>query len=181
MKYFPQSKVAANNLAVLYLREGNEAEARRVLDSLEEHSVETLNTLAASYVYAGDYERAIELLQTVDLPQARYNLGLLKAKQCKLDEAYALLAPYADLNAAICALSVNKNAEAQNILAKVTDSSAVAAYVRALLAARMQEEALLFGELPKACSDEKLRLRARTEPDFDAYREDKRFLQAVEK
>ena len=66
--------------------------------------LETLNTLAASYVYAGDYERAIELLQTVDLPQARYNLGLLKAKQCKLDEAYALLAPYADLNAAICAL-----------------------------------------------------------------------------
>lgn len=38
MKYFPQSTIGANNLAVLYLREGNTEEAQRVIDSLKEHT-----------------------------------------------------------------------------------------------------------------------------------------------
>ena len=75
-----------------------------------------LNTLAASYVFAENYERAIELLQNVELPEARYNLGLLNAKQRKLSEAYTLLRPYADVNSAIAALSVNKNDEAKQII-----------------------------------------------------------------
>lgn len=81
MKYFPQSAIGANNLAVLYLREGNAEEAQRVLNRQKKYTPEQLNTLAASYVYAGDYERAVELLQDVNLPEARYNLGLIKAKQ----------------------------------------------------------------------------------------------------
>lgn len=116
LKYFPQNKVAANNLAVLWLREDNEEQARAVLETLEENSPETLNALAASYVYADDYERAIELLRDVELPEARYNLGLLKARQRKLAEAYELLRPFADLNSAISALSLNRNEEAKSIL-----------------------------------------------------------------
>mgnify|MGYP004454277601 CR=1 FL=1 len=119
MKYFPQSAIGANNLAVLYLREGNAEEAQRVLNRQKEYTPEQLNTLAASYVYAGDYERAVELLQDADLPQARYNLGLIKAKQRHLNEAYELLRPYSDVNAAVVALSVNRNDEARDIMDSV--------------------------------------------------------------
>lgn len=169
MKYFPQSKVAANNLAVLYLREGKEEEARKVLDRLQEHSEETLNTLAASYVYAGDYERAIELLEEVDLPAARYNLGLLKAKQRKLHEAYELLHPYGDLNSAIVALSLNRNREAKDLLQRLDNHEPKAEYIRALTAARLLEDQAFYRHLPQACQDEKLRQRARHEADFSRY------------
>lgn len=175
MKYFPQSAIGANNLAVLYLREGNTKEAQRVIDSQKEHTPEQLNTLAASYVYAGDYERAVELLQDVNLPEARYNLGLIKAKQRRLNEAYDLLRPYADVNAAVVALSVNRNSEARDIMSGVKTASPVAEYVRAMVAARFKEHDAFFLHVVKACEEEKLRTRAVDEPDFYGYKDDERF------
>ncbi len=178
LKYFPQSQVAANNLAVLYMRGGDEDKAREILSSLEEYSEETLNTLAASYVYSGDYERAIELLQDVELPEARYNLGLLKARQRRLQEAYELLLPFGDVNSAVCALSINRNAEAWNIMDSCDDMRPVAEYVRSMAAARLDEASAFFMHIEKACVDSKLRERAQTEPDFDKYRSGERFVNA---
>lgn len=175
MKYFPQSAIGANNLAVLYLREGNAEEAQRVLNRQKEYTPEQLNTLAASYVYAGDYERAVELLQDADLPQARYNLGLIKAKQRHLNEAYELLRPYSDVNAAVVALSVNRNDEARDIMDSVKAATPVAEYVRAMVAARFKEHDAFFLHIVKACEDEKLRMRAVDEPDFYGYKDDERF------
>ena len=179
LKYFPQSQVAANNLAVLYLRDGNEDKAREILSSLEEYSEETLNTLAASYVYSGDYERAIELLQDVELPQARYNLGLLKARQRRFQEAYELLLPFGDVNSAVCALSTNRNREAMEIMDSCDDLRPVAEYVHSMAAARLGEASAFFMHIEKACVDSKLRERAQTEPDFDKYRSGEQFVNAV--
>lgn len=175
MTYFPQSQVAANNLAVLYLREGNTDKAREVLNSLAQFSPEALNTLAASYVYTADYERAIELLQKVDLPEARYNLGLLKAQQRKLHEAYELLKPFGDLNSAITALSVNRNNEARQILGALNDYTPVAEYARSLTFARLKENDNFYRHISKACTEVSLRKRAATEPDFYPYREEAAF------
>ena len=144
IKYFPQSKVAANNLAVLCLREGKEDEARAVLARQSEHTPEMLNTLAASYVYAGEYEKAVELLQRVDLPEARYNLGLLKAQRRELREAYELLRPFGDVNSAIMALSMNRNAEAEAILSALEDASPVAEYARSMAAARQEKDEVFY-------------------------------------
>lgn len=175
MTYFPQSQVAANNLAVLYLREGNTDKAREVLNRLAQFSPEALNTLAASYVYTADYERAIELLQKVDLPEARYNLGLLKAQQRKLHEAYELLKPFGDLNSAITALSVNRNNEARQILGALNDYTPVAEYARSLTFARLKENDNFYRHISKACTEVSLRKRAATEPDFYPYREEAAF------
>lgn len=170
--FFPQNEVAANNLAVLYLRRGDTEKARASLELLERHSPETLNTLAASYVWKGDYERAIELLQRIDLPEARYNLGLLMAARRDLPRAYELLKPYKDLNSAICALSVNRNEEADGIMRGLPEvKTPVAEYVRALIAARLDRPDELMRHLKPACTDPKLRKRAKDEPDFDPYRE----------
>lgn len=181
LKYFPQSQVAANNLAVLYLREGDEEKARDVLNSLDKYSPETLNTLAASYVYMEDYERAIELLQEVELPEARYNLGLLKAKQRKLHEAYELLRPFGDLNSAISALSVNANSEAKQMLGKLDVQTPLAEYARSLTAARLNEDAAFYRHIGPACKDTTLRHRAATEPDFYRYRANSRFRTLTDK
>ena len=177
--YCPQSQVAGNNLASLYLRQDREDEARRVLATPDKLDPEVLNTLAATYIYDGNYQRAIELLRDVDLPQARYNRGLVMAKLRRIDEAYELLAPYKDLNSAIAALSTGHNDEARQMLDALEDHSPLAQYVRCLAAARLGDEATFFRCLPDACKGQRLRERAKQEPDFDAYRADSRFKSAI--
>ena len=166
--YFPQSQVAANNTAVLYLRQDRPEEARKVLERVKDFSPEMLNTMAATYVYRDDYERAVELLQDVQLPEARYNLGLLKAKQRKLQEAYELLRPFGDLNSAIAALSVRQDEEAKAMLDKLDDPSPRAEYARAIACARLGDTAAAREHLEKACADESLARRAATDPEFIA-------------
>lgn len=86
LRYFPESRAAANNLAVIYHRNRRTAEAMTLL---EKHT---------------------------DLPEARYNLGVMKAESGEWEEAYTLLAPFADLNTAILALRTGRKAEAKKII-----------------------------------------------------------------
>lgn len=171
MHYFPQSEVAANNLAVLYLCSGDVERARQTLKTQDEYSPEMLATLAASYVYENDFERAVELLQDVDLPEARYNLGLLRARQRRLGEAYDLLKDYRDVNSAIVALSVARNAEARDIMNEIQDQSPLSEYVRALVAARFDDRPAFLKHYENACRDEHLRERAGREPDFIKFQD----------
>ena len=179
LEYFPASHVAANNLAILYLNNDRTDDARRVLESQKEFTPEMLNTLAASYVFTNDYEKAIELLTDIDLPEARYNLGLLKAKQRKFDEAYTLLRPYGDVNSAIAALSVNRNNEAKQIMDRVTDVTPVSEYVRAMVAARAGEHQEFYNHIGNAVANDRLRRRSVTENDFMPYRNEQRFINVI--
>ena len=170
LHYFPQSQVAANNLAVLLLREGKSEEAGRVIEALEDYSPEALNTRAAVYIYKNDYEKAVELLETnVELPEARYNLGLVKASFRDLPAAYGLIKDYKDVNAAVLALSVNRNEEAARIMEACEDTTPRAEYVRALVKARQGDADAMMDHLAKAVAEKGLRERARTEADFMDY------------
>lgn len=176
LHYFPESQVAANNLAVLYLREDNPDAAEAVLDRLKSYSPELLNTRAAVYVYRNEQEKAIELLrEETELPEARYNLALLKARMRQLDEAYALIRGYKDVNAAVIALSVGQNDEADRMMEQCEEVSPLAEYVRALVSARKEDEPGLWKHLRPAVVEPKFRLRAVTEPDFRPYRMEEEF------
>lgn len=179
LKYFPQSQIGANNYALLLLREGDSQGAVDVLATLAKHSPEVLNSMAAAYVYQNNYEKAIELLQGVELPSARYNLGLIKAQQRKLAEAYTLLKPFADLNSAIVALSVNENREAEKILLRLKDERPVAEYTRALTEARLEKGRMFYGHIEAACKDRNLKERAAGEADFMRYRKDEQFINLI--
>lgn len=179
LKYFPQSQIGANNYALLLLREGDSQGAMDVLATLAKHSPEVLNSMAAAYVYQNNYEKAVELLQDVELPSARYNLGLIKAQQRKLAEAYTLLKPFADLNSAIVALSVNENREAEKILLRLKDERPVAEYTRALTGARLEKDRMFYGHIGTACKDRNLKERAAGEADFMRYRKDEQFINLI--
>lgn len=181
LHYFPQSHVAANNLAVLLLKEGNDAEAEKVLDSLDEFTPEVVNTKAAVYVYRHDYEKAVELLETnVELPQAKYNLGLLMASMRNLDKAYSLMREYKDTNAAVVALSVNRNREAREIMAACNDTTPRAEYVRAIVFARENDAEAMMTHLGKAVTEERFRTRAAGEADFVPFRTREDFMNLIE-
>ena len=175
MKYFPQSAIGANNLAVLYLNDGDTEAAKAILEKQKNYTPEQLNTLAATFIYEGNHQRAIELLEESDLPEARYNLGLIKAKERKFEEAYELLQPYSDINSAIAALSLNKNEEARKIMSQINDDRPLAKYVNALIAARFNDNEAALANLEKACEEERFRKRAIEEPDFMKYADNEHF------
>lgn len=180
LHYFPQSHIAANNLAVLLLREDKADEAEAVLNSLNDYTPEAINTKAAVYVYKNDYEKAIELLEsTEDLPEAKYNLGLLKASMHQLNEAYSLLKDYEDTNAAIVALSVNRNEEAMKMMNSNSDVTPRAEYVRGLIFARHNDMNSMLEHLKNAVVEELLKKRAQTEADFVPYKENVDFINLV--
>lgn len=170
LRYFPQSQVAASNLAVLLLREGRLDEAEAVLDRFEDLSPEMLNTKAAIRIVRNDYAGAVELLEAAgELPEARYNLGLLMARTGELDRACELLRGRDDANAAIVALSVGRTAEAAAKMTACGDRSPRAEYVRALIAARQGDVEALMAHLAGAVVEESLRQRAAVEADFVPY------------
>ena len=168
LRYFPQNETALNNLATLYLETGDPDAARELLDGAREYSPRLLATQAAAYAYANDFERAVELLsQTPDDPSARYNLGLIRAKQRKFAEAWELLEPFADANAAVVALSLGKTDEAAAIMdARPDAAEPLDAYVRALITSRRGDRNAFFANLRALVGDPQLRGRAADEPEF---------------
>ena len=181
VKYFPQSSVAANNLAYLMLESGDAAKAKAIVEEQKNYTPELINTLAATYVYQNDYEKAIELLKSVDLPQARYNLGLIQAKQRKYQEAYELLKPFADVNTTIIALCLEKTDEAKQIADSIKSDEPTIEYVRAIIAARMDNENAFFNHIAKACQNVELLNRAIVDAEFSKYRDEERFLKLLSK
>lgn len=181
LHFFPQSSTGINNLAVLYLKNGDEKGAREVLDRGNEYSAEMLRTRAASYVYEGEYEKAAELIELSSdrSTQARYNLGLIRIKMRQLEEGYELLRPYGDVNSAIAALCVNHNEEAASIIEECKDDSPLACYVLALAAARTGDSELLFSVIGRAFGDDNLKKRALTEYDFRKYIDTEEFKEAL--
>ena len=182
LKYFPQSELAACNLAAVLLRNGQAVEAARLLAEVKSKAPEVVNARAVALAQTGQVTEAIRLLEPLaeSSEEARYNLGLLYAAQNRAKEAYDCLRPFADVNSAIAALAIGADAEAEAVLnGCAADVSSRAEYARALVAARKGEAAAVATHLKAACINENLCRRAAGEPDFDRYRTDEAFRTAV--
>ena len=118
LRYYPHSEEAANNLALICLEDGRLADAQVALTKLGNRiNPVVANTLAVTYHRNGRTADAMALLENnTSLPEARYNLGVMKAESGEFEEAYTLLAPFADTNAAILALRTGRKAEARKII-----------------------------------------------------------------
>lgn len=118
LRYYPHSEEAANNLALICLEDGRLADAQVALTKLgNKINPVVANTLAVTYHRNGRTVDAMALLENnTSLPEARYNFGVMKAESGEFEEAYTLLAPFADTNAAILALRTGRKAEARKII-----------------------------------------------------------------
>lgn len=118
LRYYPHSEEAANNLALICLEDGRLADAQVALTKLGNRiNPVVANTLAVTYHRNGRTADAMALLENnTSLPEARYNLGVMKAESGEFEEAYTLLAPFANTNAAILALRTGRKAEARKII-----------------------------------------------------------------
>lgn len=172
LERFPQSYVAANNLALLLIRESRTDEARSLVAAQRGTSPQLLNTRAVLLSLEGRRREALALLETIDsLPEARYNRGLLLARSNRHEEALALLEEFGTADAALAAFTVGRTAQAADIMARCADTTSRGEYVRALIAARQGDIPSLRAHLSRAVREPNLARRARIEPDFAAYAE----------
>ena len=176
LRYYPGSQVAANNIALMLREEGRTEEAAQVLTGISRYRQETKNTFAVLRAALGETEAAMVMLGECDtLPEARYNLGMLKASVRDFAAADSLVRPFGDLNAAILAVCVEDYEGADAVLDSLEDWSARAEYVRAMVAASLGDEEAFFTHLDAAVTEEWLKKRAATDAYFDIYRDDERF------
>lgn len=176
LRYYPGSQVAANNIALMLREEGRTEEAAQVLTGIGRYRQETKNTFAVVRAALGETEAAMVMLGECDtLPEARYNLGMLKASVRDFAAADSLVRPFGDLNAAILAVCVEDYEGADAVLDSLEDWSARAEYVRAMVAASLRDEEAFFTHLDAAVTEEWLKKRAAADAYFDIYRDDERF------
>ncbi len=176
LRYYPGSQVAANNIALMLREEGRTEEAAQVLTGISRYRQETKNTFAVVRAALGETEAAMVMLGECDtLPEARYNLGMLKASVRDFAAADSLVRPFGDLNAAILAVCVEDYEGADAVLDSLEDWSARAEYVRAMVAASLRDEEAFFTHLDAAVTEEWLKKRAAADAYFDIYRDDERF------
>ena len=117
----------------------------------------------------------VMLAECDTLPEARYNLGILKASVRDYAAADSLIRPFGDLNAAILAVCVEDYEGADAVLDSLEDVSPKAEYARAMVAAALKREDDFFTHLDAAVQDEGLKKRAGSDAFFDVYRQDARF------
>lgn len=166
LRYFPESETALNNLTTLLIRQGHPEEVIAFLEGKENLPQGAQLNLATAYAQTGQTTRAKEMLSAIDSPQARYNLGVLKAAENESVEALELLSEAADVNSAIAALNVNDTERASAIMGATSDQSPRAEYIRAIIAARTRNEEAFKRHLEAIKVDTALGERALTEPEF---------------
>lgn len=168
--HLPESETAAFNLGVLLLRQGEAEEAARVLERYGRGRVPLVWLQAVACYRMGRYAEAETLLRPYpDCAEARYLRGMALAAERRYDGAYDCLKDFDDANAALVALSLGKEKEAEKILSRCADTDSRTAYVRALVAARNGNKDQVLENLEVALRDERYRSRARTEADFRTY------------
>lgn len=175
----PKEQIEANNQAILYLRGRQFEQSLDLLKDFEHYIPAVMNTLAVSHFRMDNARQAEALLRQVELPEARYNLGVLMALKGNWQEAYRLLKGSGSVNEAVVALSLDYNKEAKSVMDKLADKTPLAEYVRALVAARLNEDAAFWIHLQNACQNNGLRLRATGEPDFEKYRNEEMFREII--
>lgn len=175
----PQAQMEANNQAILCLRGGQFEKSLDLLKEFTHYVPAAMNTLAVSHFRTEDTKQAETLLRQVELPEARYNLGVLMALKGNWQEAYRLLKGSGSVNEAVVALSLDYNKEAKSVMDKLADKTPLAEYVRALVAARLKDDAAFWTHLRNACQNNGLRLRAAGEPDFGKYRNETAFREII--
>lgn len=173
LERYPLSRAAVNNLAVLYACQGQFDRALELLEGFPFPDKVMLHTRATVYVAQNRYSQAISLLQADSLQAqdaSRYNLGLVRLLTHNYDSAYLLLRPWEDINSAVAAMGVDKDEEALAILGKLSDTTARASYVRAMVYARLGIVDSMSRYLTRASQEQEYwRKRASMEYEFHPY------------
>jgi len=182
---FPSDFRGFNNLGMVYLQEGNVAEARRCFQSalqLEPANADVNYNAGVAAMADGDLKKAEEYLgkaggTQANLAAAMGTLYTLKGDYKKARGAYGQSATN---NAAVQQILAEDYAAAKKTLDAVAEPNATTAYLKAVVGARTNNRADVLSNLKNAIAqDASLKAKAANDVEFAKFAEDADFLAIV--
>jgi len=181
----PECARAYNNIGYVKIKQEKFDEAKEALEKaneLKEGDAKITNNLGVIALENGNIEEAKELfLDATDAgKQAEYNLGIISIKEGDYDAAINYLNSYNSFNTALAMLLGGKANEANTMLDGLEDDKAMNYYLKAVIAARNNNQTEVFDNLRTAIGkDASLKELALTDMEFIDYLQNDTFKSIV--
>ncbi|MGC9374738.1 MAG: TPR end-of-group domain-containing protein [Bacteroidales bacterium] len=177
---------AHNNLAYVYIKQGNLADAKAALEKaneIKEGNPIVNNNLGVIALKEGDKETAEQyFLNATDAGTAvDYNLGIIKIMDGEYEAAINYFQDHKSFNTALAMLLAGKNDSALKTIDAVEEDNAMNDYLKAVIAARIGDEGTVLNSLKTAIEkDPELIELAKTDLEFRAYFENEVFKSMIQ-
>ncbi len=173
-KYYPNNYRAYNNLGMLAMQQGDNDSAQRYLRqalSIDANAPEPNTNLGMLALQNGQFKDAeMYIAKGVGANNFEEALGHLYVAQGKYNQGSAKFAKSVNNSAALAYILSQDYADASKTLANIKNPDATTHYLRAILAARMQQPADIKEHLAKAIAlDPTLAQRAANDAEFSDY------------
>ena len=174
IKYYPNNYRAYNNLGMLAMQQGDNDSAQRYLRQdlgMDANAPEPNVNLGMLALQNGQFKDAeMYIAKGVGANNLEEALGHLYVAQGKYNQASAKFAKSVNNSAALAYILAQEYAEAGKTLTNIKNPDATTYYLRAILAARMQQSADVKENLAKAIAlDPSLTQRAANDAEFSDY------------
>lgn len=169
---FTDDNRAANNIGVIYMKQGNDADAAAQFTKADNISSDAITSNNKGIIARrnGDRKAAAEFFRNGMSAgsDAAYNLGIVNIQDGDYDRAVSNMNGADSFNAALATLLNGDASTAASILDRASDGdTAVAHYLRAVIAARQGDSAAVNSHLQTAIGmDASLRDRAMVDAEF---------------
>lgn len=173
-KYYPNDYRAYNNLGMLAMQQGDNDSAQRYLRQslgIDANAPEPNTNLGMLALQNGQFKDAeMYIAKGVGANNFEEALGHLYVAQGKYNQGSAKFAKSVNNSAALAYILSQDYADASKTLANIKNPDATTHYLRAILAARMQQPADIKEYLAKAIAlDPTLAQRAANDAEFSDY------------
>lgn len=174
IKYYPNNYRAYNNLGMLAMQQGDNDSAQRYLRQalgIDANAPEPNVNLGMLALQNGQFKDAeMYIAKGVGANNLEEALGHLYVAQGKYNQASAKFAKSVNNSAALAYILAQEYAEAGKTLTNIKNPDATTYYLRAILAARMQQSADVKENLAKAIAlDPSLTQRAANDAEFSDF------------
>lgn len=173
---YPQDYRAINNIGVIYMMQNKMNDAASQFDkALEvENNPVTLNNLGAIARLKGDREVALERYAEAASagPEVSYNKGLVHIQNGDYSSAISAMSGNNTFNVALAKVLNGDTSGAKTTIDNSSDDSAEADYLRAIIAARMNNSAEVLSNLQSAIGkDGTLAAKAKEDLEFRDFKD----------
>lgn len=165
---------AANNLGVVYYMQNKVKDAETQFSKAYGMSktTETSCNMGAVTRLKGDRKGAMKYLNESSAAEAKYNKGLINIQDGDYSSAVSNIGSFNTFNTALAKLLNKDNGGAQSAIASSNDSSALADYLRAVIAARSNDAAGVASNLKSAIQkDSSLMEKAKKDQEFRNFKD----------
>jgi len=182
---YPNDWRGYNNCGMILTQQNKYNKAKSFFEKAEKLSNNNpivKNNLGTVALSEGEYASAAEYFGAASGAgeEVNYNLGILAIENAEYDKAVKLLSNFNCSNLGLAKMLDNDNTGALKSLESISEDTAVAEYLKAVVAARTAKEDMMISCLSKAISmDSALKSKASTDAEFIKYANNAKFMEIV--